>query len=363
MGVGGRTSKDSWSVADSLDELAYLAKTAGADVVGRLTQRLDTPSPTYYIGKGKIEELLTLKEQTGCDTVIFDDELSPRQQRNLEEMLEVKVIDRTALILDIFARKARTHEGKLQVELAQHQYLLPRLVGQWSHLERLGGGIGTRGPGESQLETDRRLIRKRISLLQHKIESVRNQRALHREHRRETGMPIVALVGYTNAGKSTLFNTLSRADVAVEDKLFSTLDPVTRRLILPGGRQFLITDTVGFIHKLPTSIIAAFRATLEELDEADLLLHIVDITHKNAANQVVTVEKTLAELKLEKKPRITAFNKLDLALDNEAELKTLTTIPHFGEEAVLPANNVALISAVKGWGINGLLDKIASHLC
>jgi GTP-binding protein HflX len=362
VGVGSRTSNDSWSVADSLDELAYLSKTAGAHVVARLTQRLDTPSPTYYIGKGKIEELLRLKEQTGCDTVIFDDELSPRQQRNLEEMLEIKVIDRTALILDIFARKARTHEGKLQVELAQHQYLLPRLVGQWSHLERLGGGIGTRGPGESQLETDRRLIRKRISLLQHKIESVRNQRALYREHRRETGMPIVALVGYTNAGKSTLFNTLSKAGVTVEDKLFSTLDPVTRRLTLPGGRQFLITDTVGFIHKLPTSIIAAFRATLEELDEADLLLHIVDITHKNAANQVVTVEKILAELALEKKPRITVFNKLDLALENEAEMEGLTTIPHFEGQVALASNSLALISAVKGWGIDGLMNKIAGYL-
>jgi GTP-binding protein HflX len=362
VGVGSRASNDDWSVADSLDELAYLARTARAEVVGRLTQRLGTPSPTYYIGKGKIEELARLKEQTGCDTVIFDDELSPRQQRNLEEVLEIKVIDRTALILDIFARKARTHEGKLQVELAQHHYLLPRLIGQWSHLERLGGGIGTRGPGESQLETDRRLIRKRISLLQHKIESVRNQRALYREHRRETGMPIVALVGYTNAGKSTLFNTLSKAGVAVDDKLFSTLDPVTRRLTLPDGRQFLITDTVGFIHKLPTSIIAAFRATLEELDEAALLLHMVDITHKNAANQVLTVEKILSELNLEKKPRITVFNKLDLALGSEAELKELTAIPHFERQVALPSDSVALISAVKGWGIDDLLDKITIRL-
>jgi len=327
-----------------------------------LTQKLDAPSPTYYIGKGKIEELISLKEQTQYDTVIFDDELSPRQQRNLEEALEVKVVDRSALILHIFARKARTHEGKLQVELAQHQYLLPRLIGQWRHLERLGGGIGTRGPGESQLETDRRLIHKRINLLQHKIESVRKQRALYRRRRKETGTSIVAIVGYTNAGKSTLFNTLSKASVDVEDKLFSTLDPVTRRLALPTGQHFLITDTVGFIHKLPPSIIAAFHATLEELDEADLLLHIVDITHKNAANQCLTVEKILGELNLENKPKVTVFNKLDLALDSEAELNALTIIPYFEEEIVLPNEDIALVSAAKGWGLDELLNKIARHL-
>ena len=327
-----------------------------------MTQKLDAPSPTYYIGKGKIEELISLKEQTQYDTVIFDDELSPRQQRNLEEALEVKVVDRSALILHIFARKARTHEGKLQVELAQHQYLLPRLIGQWRHLERLGGGIGTRGPGESQLETDRRLIHKRINLLQHKIESVRKQRALYRRRRKETGTSIVAIVGYTNAGKSTLFNTLSKASVDVEDKLFSTLDPVTRRLALPTGQHFLITDTVGFIHKLPPSIIAAFHATLEELDEADLLLHIVDITHKNAANQCLTVEKILGELNLENKPKVTVFNKLDLALDSEAELNALTIIPYFEEEIVLPNEDIALVSAAKGWGLDELLNKIARHL-
>ncbi len=363
VGVGSKTSKNNdWSIQDSLQELSYLTKTAGANVVGILTQKLDAPTPAYYIGKGKIEELINLKEQTPHDTVIFDDELSPRQQRNLEEALGVKVIDRSALILHIFARKARTHEGKLQVELAQHQYLLPRLVGQWRHLERLGGGIGTRGPGEAQLETDRRLIHKRINLLQNKIESVRMHRALYRKRRKETGKPIVALVGYTNAGKSTLFNTLSKASVDVENKLFSTLDPVTRRLTLPAGQQFLITDTVGFINKLPPSIIAAFRATLEELDEADLLLHVVDITHKNAANQCLTVEKILRELNLENKPKFTVFNKLDLALDSEAELKTLTTIPHFKEEILLPAEDIVLISAAKGWGIDELLNRIACHL-
>ena len=360
--MGGKPSNHDRSVADSLEELSYLAKTAGTRVVGTLTQKLDAPSPGYYIGKGKIEELIKLRDQTKYDTVIFDDELSPRQQRNLEEILGVKVIDRTALILDIFARKARTHEGKLQVELGQHQYLLPRLTGQWSHLERLGGGIGTRGPGESQLETDRRLIHKRISLLEHKIESVRKHRALYRRRRKETGTPIVALVGYTNAGKSTLFNTLSKAGVDTENRLFSTLDPVTRRLVLPTGQQFLITDTVGFIHKLPPSIVAAFRATLEELGDADVLLHIVDITHKNAANQCLTVENILGELNLQGKPRLTVFNKLDLALNSEAELKALPTIPYIEEAIVLPGESVALISAVKGWGMGELLKKIAQHI-
>ena len=361
VGVKSKTSNNAWPVTDSLQELSHLTKTAGANVVATLTQKLDAPSPTHYIGKGKIGELIDLKEQTPYDTAIFDDELSPRQQRNLEEALGVKVIDRTALILHIFARKARTHEGKLQVELAQHQYLLPRLVGQWHHLERLGAGIGTRGPGEAQLETDRRLIHKRISLLQQKIESVRKHRALYRRRRKESGTAIVALVGYTNAGKSTLFNALSKASVDVEDKLFSTLDPVTRSLALPTGQQFLITDTVGFIHKLPPSIIAAFRATLEELDEADLLLHIVDITHRNAAHQCLTVEKILSDLNLENKPKITVFNKLDLALNSEAELKALAVIPYLEEEIVLPSKGIALISAAKGWGVDKLLYKIACH--
>jgi len=361
VGVKSKTSNNAWPVTDSLQELSHLTKTAGANVVATLTQKLDAPSPTHYIGKGKIGELIDLKEQTPYDTAIFDDELSPRQQRNLEEALRVKVIDRTALILDIFARKARTHEGKLQVELAQHQYLLPRLVGQWHHLERLGAGIGTRGPGEAQLETDRRLIHKRISLLQHKIEGVRKHRALYRRRRKDSGTAIVALVGYTNAGKSTLFNALSKASVDVEDKLFSTLDPVTRSLALPTGQQFLITDTVGFIHKLPPSIIAAFRATLEELDEADLLLHIVDITHRNAAHQCLTVEKILSDLNLENKPKITVFNKLDLALNSEAELKALAVIPYLEEEIVLPSKGIALISAAKGWGVDKLLYKIACH--
>ena len=362
MGVEKKTANHDWAVTDSLQELSYLAKTAGANVVGMFSQKLDAPSPTYYIGKGKITELVNLKEQTPYDTVIFDDELSPRQQRNLEEILGVKVLDRTALILDIFARKAQTHEGQLQVELAQHQYLLHRLVGQWSHLERLGGGIGTRGPGESQLETDRRLIHKRISRLQRELEEVRRHRALYRKRRKERDIPVVALVGYTNAGKSTLFNALCKAGVAVEDKLFSTLDPVTRRVALPLGQQFLITDTVGFIHKLPLSIVAAFRATLEELNEADLLLHVVDITHKNAANQCYAVEKILDELNLGDKLKITVFNKLDLVLGGEAEMEALTAIPYLEGQVVLPNESIALISAAKGWGIDKLPGKIIHRL-
>ncbi len=362
VGVENKAPNREWSTDDSLEELSYLARTAGAEVVSTLSQKLRSPSRAYYIGKGKVEELISLREQTQYDTAIFDDELSPRQQRNLEEVLGVKVIDRTALILDIFAKQAQTHEGQLQVELAQHQYLLPRLVGQWSHFEQLGAGIGTRGPGESQLETDRRLINKRINRLQHAIEDVKRHRALYRLRRKEIGMPIVALVGYTNSGKSTLFNALSKASVTVEDKLFSTLDPVTRYLTLPGGGKLLITDTVGFIPKLPPSIVAAFSATLEELDEADLLLHMVDITHKNAANQCRTVEEILRDLGLANKPRITVFNKLDLALSGETELDALTAVPYLKEQIVLPQKNIALVSAAKGWGVDKLLDKITSHL-
>ncbi|MBA7711460.1 GTPase HflX [subsurface metagenome] len=285
--------------------------------------------------------------------VILNDELSPRQQRNLEEALEVKLIDRTALILDIFAKRAQTREGQLQVELAQHQYLLPRLAGQWSHLERLGAGIGTKGPGESQLETDRRLIRNRIHRLQTQIEAVRRHRALYRQKRRKSQIPIAAMVGYTNAGKSTLLNALSQAGVLVEDKLFSTLDPVARRLALPDNRNFLLADTVGFIHKLPLSIIAAFRATLEELAEANLLLHIVDITHHNAAEQFQTVEEILADLHLDKKPQIAVLNKMDLVVQNENDLTELTA------PLKLPNDRAVPVSALKGWGLDKLLDEIA----
>ncbi len=323
VGVESGRQRDGWSIDSSLDELDQLARTAGADVVGRLTQKMERPSSTHYIGSGKMQELIELKQELNYDTVVINDELAPRQQRNLEEALEVKVIDRTALILDIFAASAKTREGKLQVELAQHEYLLPRLEGQWSHLERLGGGIGTRGPGESQIETDRRLIRKRINTIEKQIEAVRRHRELYRRQRKKSNTPLVALVGYTNAGKSTLLNAICRAEVVTENKLFSTLDPVTRRLRLPGGRTILLTDTVGFIHKLPPLIVAAFHATLEELDEADLLLHVVDITSPEAVNQSETVESILRKLRLDQKPRITVINKMDRVVDDIEEAQSV----------------------------------------
>ncbi|MCK9358125.1 MAG: GTPase HflX, partial [Dehalococcoidia bacterium] len=288
--------------------------------------------------------------------LVCDDELSPRQQHTLEEALDVRVIDRTALILDIFARQARTKEGKLQVELAQHQYLLPRLVGRWQHLERLGGGIGTRGPGESQLETDRRQIRHHIKRLEDELDDVRQHREVYRQRRRTEGVPLVALVGYTNAGKSTLFNTLSQAGVIVEDKLFSTLDPVTRKVRLPDGVSVLLTDTVGFIHKLPHSIVAAFRTTLEEIGEADVLLHVVDITHRDAARQHATVERVLAELGLSQRPIVTALNKVDL-LQGGATGEDLAAVR---DRLNLSRPDFVPISAATGWNLPELLERVAA---
>jgi len=338
-----------------------LAATAGADVVGKLVQRLPRPSKTHYVGKGKLEELIALKESTGYSVAIFDDELSPLQQRNLEDALEVKVIDRAALILDIFAKRARTREGQLQVELAQHQYLLPRLAGQWSHLERLGGGIGTRGPGETQLETDKRIIQRKMHRLKNQIDDIRKHRQLYRQQRKKTGIPIVAIVGYTNAGKSTLLNALSHADVFVEDKLFATLDPTTRRLTLPDKSVALLTDTVGFIRKLPPTIITAFKATLEELTEANLLLHVVDLTSRNAAEQCQVVEDILADLELQDKPRITALNKIDLLLPGGKEWDEAKALKHLSDQA--PANkDTVLVSAVKGWGLGSLLELVGQVL-
>ena len=354
VGVEVKGQHNTWAVEDSLEELLLLARTAGAKVVGSMVQRLQRPTPAYYLGRGKLEELNALKDELGYDLVIFDDELSPTQQKNLEDALEVKIIDRTALILDIFANRARTHEGRLQVELAQHEYLLPRLAGQWSHLERLGGGIGTRGPGESQIETDRRIIRNKIHRLKKEIEGVRKHRALYRRQRNVSGTPVVALIGYTNSGKSTLMNALSDADVFVEDKLFATLDPTTRKISLPDGREFLLTDTVGFIQKLPTALIAAFRATLEELEEADLLLHVVDINHRNAAEQSITVDKILDDLGLGDKPIITVLNKLDLMAGSEQEMKDSTVM--------LNKKDAVMISAARKWGLRVLLDTIAEML-
>ena len=361
VGLEVKGASNSWPLEDSLEELSLLARTAGAEVAGRITQRLKAPNPAYFIGRGKLEEIIRLREELRYDLVIFDDELSPAQQRNLEKILEVKVIDRTALILDIFARRAQTHEGRLQVELAQHEYLLSRLAGLWPHLERLGGGIGTRGPGEKQLETDRRLIERRIQRLRKEIESVRKHRALYRRRRSKAGIPIVALVGYTNAGKSTLLNTLGHAHVLVEDKLFATLDPVTRRLTLPDGRKVLLTDTVGFIQKLPPMLVAAFKATLEELSEADLLLHLVDVTHKNAVQQARTVEEVLTELGLGGKPRLLALNKIDL-LAKEAGLSGEELVDYYFQQLRLHRGNILLISAAKGWGLGRLLQRLAEML-
>ena len=319
-------------------------------------------SKTHYLGKGKVEELISLRDSTNYSVVIFDDELSPLQQRNLEDALQVKVIDRVALILDIFARRARTHEGQLQVELAQHQYLLPRLAGQWAHLERLGGGIGTRGPGETQLETDRRLIQRRIHRLKSKIDDMRKHRQLYRQQRKKTGIPIVAIVGYTNAGKSTLLNALSHADAFVEDKLFATLDPTTKRLTLPDRSTVLLTDTVGFIRKLPPAIVTAFKATLEELTEADVLLHVVDLTSHNAPEQCQIVEDILADLDLMDKPRITALNKIDLLLDDSRKWDEEAAIDYLSHRGEVVNENAVLVSAVKRWGLGKLRELISQTL-
>ncbi|MDP2920054.1 MAG: GTPase HflX [Dehalococcoidia bacterium] len=346
----------------SQEELTQLAISAGARVVGKFIQHLPAPSHTFYIGKGKLEELKSLREKLDYSVVIFDDELLPLQQRNLEEALEVKVIDRVALILDIFSRRARTREGKLQVELAQHRYLLPRLTGQWSHLERLGGGIGTRGPGESQLETDRRLIRKRIQRLEDQLEKVRTQRLLYRRRRQRSGIQVVSLVGYTNTGKSTLMNALAQTGIASEDMPFTTLDPTTRRIRLPEGRAILLSDTVGFIRKLPPAIISAFRATLEELDDADLLLNIVDFSSPNAPQENQTVEDILKDLGLKDKPRITVLNKIDRLLDKDRNWTEQQALDFFLTTHPPTNLDTALVSALKKWGLSLLLQQITKKL-
>ncbi|MBA7653552.1 GTPase HflX [subsurface metagenome] len=361
VAVASKGNADQWSPDDSIDELAQLAGTAGAAVVGKLIQRLPRAAKTHYLGRGKLEELIALKDSANYSVAIFDDELTPLQQRNLEEAMQVKVIDRVALILDIFSRRARTREGQLQVELAQHQYLLPRLAGQWSHLERLGGGIGTRGPGETQLETDRRLIQRKIHRLKAQIDDIRKHRQLYRQQRRKSGIPVVALVGYTNAGKSTLLNALSHADVFVEDKLFATLDLTTRRLTLPDKSAVLLTDTVGFIRKLPPTIVTAFKATLEELDEANLLLHIVDLTSHKAPEQCQTVEDILDDLNLGDKPRITALNKIDRLLDDSRHWDEKTALDYLSGQTEADENTV-LVSAVKKWGLDKLLGLIGRTL-
>ncbi|MFC2027147.1 GTPase HflX [Chloroflexota bacterium] len=361
MGIELKRSRHTWSLDDSLEELALLAETAGAEVVATVTQKLDKISPSHLIGKGKLEELIELKDELNSDLIVFDDELSPAQQRNLDRAMGVKVLDRTALILDIFASRAHTHEGRLQVDLAQHEYLLPRLAGLWPHLERLGGGIGTRGPGETQLESDRRHIELRIKHLKSQIKDIRKHRAQHRQRRATTGIPVIALVGYTNAGKSTLLTVLSKSDVFVEDKLFATLDTTTRRLVLHNNQEVLISDTVGFIQKLPPTVVAAFKATLEELEDADILLHVIDITHVNAAEQAQTVDELLEELGLNEKPKIIAINKVDL-LAEEDGISGEEAIKYYRQRMGDDIGPVIPIAAAKGWGMKGLQNLVVDML-
>jgi len=346
----------------SMEELALLCKTAGLEIVGQTTQTLDVPNPNTFIGPGKVEELVAWRNALDFDVVVFDDELSPRHQRELEEALgeDVTVLDRTALILDIFAQHARTREGALQVELAQYEYRKPRLTRQWTHLARQAGGgagrsgtggVGLRGPGETQLEIDRRRIDERIARLKQALEEVRKQRAQHRAQRRRADIPVVAIVGYTNAGKSTLLNAIAKADVLAEDKLFATLDPTTRRVRLPHGHLALFTDTVGFIQKLPTQLVAAFRATLEEITEADALLHVVDITHPNAIEQAQTVMDTLKELGAGTKQIITALNKADRLSPAQRE-----------ELATGVLSEGIFVSALHKTGLNELLAEVEAVL-
>jgi GTP-binding protein HflX len=327
IGVELRNDEGLLSMQASLRELALLSKTAGLKVVGHATQRLDHPDPKTFLGSGKVKQVKDLAEDALADIILFDDELSPRHQRELEEIFpgDIRILDRTALILDIFAQHARTREGALQVELAQYEYRLPRLTRAWTHLARQAGGgggragavggVGLRGPGETQLEVDRRDIDRRITRLRSELEKVRRHRRQYRIRRRKAEIPTVALVGYTNAGKSTLLNKISGADVYVADQLFATLDPTTRRVELSSGQQILMTDTVGFIQKLPTMLVAAFRATLEEITEADLLLHVVDITHRNVLSQAKAVRKTLEDIEGQDLPVVTALNKIDLLSD------------------------------------------------
>lgn len=346
----GLDRQGKWQIEDSLSELAQLAETAGAEVLGMTWQKRERPDPALFIGRGKVQELSLLRQEKGANLIIFDDELSPAQQRNLEKLLGTKVLDRPALILDIFAQRARSHEGKLQVELAQLRYTLPRLGGQGLVLSRLGGGIGTRGPGESKLEVDRRRIRDRINDIAAQIENIKKQRTLHRKRRENTRIPTIALVGYTNAGKSTLLNTLTNSDVFAENKLFATLDPTTRHMTFPDGQEALLTDTVGFIQKLPHHLIAAFRATLEEVIQADILLHVTDISHPQYKEQSQAVFQVLRELKVDTKDLITVLNKAD-KIENQ---ETITQL--------LRLDNSIAISALSGTGTDNLLELIQKLL-
>jgi GTP-binding protein HflX len=338
-----------WEVEESLAELGGLAVAAGATVVDRVIQERPAPNPALYFGRGKIEEVAAAAPGLGANLFVSDDPLTPIQERNLSQSLGMKVIDRTALILDIFAQRARTAEGKLQVELAQLTYLLPRLVGQWSHLERLGGGIGTRGPGETQLESDRRVIRRRVMQIQRELEHVQTHRRLQRQGRRRAGMPVVALVG-TNAGKTTLLNRLSGARLTAADQLFVTLDPAARLVDQGGHRPFILTDTVGFIRKLPHELVAAFRATLEELQDADVLVHVVDASHPALEEHTDAVERILGELGVADRPTVLALNKVDRVEGGR------------GLEALVARREGVAISAATGAGLPELLKAIDAAL-
>jgi len=340
-----------WTSEDSLEELRQLAETAGADVKAKFLQKRPKPDPGFFIGRGKVRDLALFAQQEDIDLCIFDEELSPAQQRNLEQALGIKVIDRTALILDIFAQRAQTNEGKLQVELAQLQYTLPRIMGQGLSLSRLGGGIGTRGPGETKLETDRRIIRDRIAYIKGCIDKVQNVRKLHRSRRNKNQAPSVSLVGYTNAGKSTLLNVLTHSDVYEKDQLFATLDPTTRQLDLPDKRQAILTDTVGFIQRLPHQLIAAFKSTLEETLDADLLVHVIDVSHPLYKEQSEAVYRVLHEVGAQDKPVLSVFNKIDKLPEDSGLLEQLRAVP----ESVC-------ISAKKQIGLDTLLEIIANHL-
>jgi len=342
--------KNARSVEESLEELAFLTSSADAEVTCQTIQKRERIDPACFIGRGKASEIKNLCAEQEITTVIFDDDLSPAQQRNLEKIIERKVIDRTRLILDIFARRAHTQEGKLQVELAQLTYLLPRLTGKGVTLAQQVGGIGVRGPGEKKLEYDRRKVKERISKLQKEMNKVSRHREQQRQRRQRVPLPIIAIVGYTNSGKTTLLNTLTSSHVFVEDKLFSTLDPTIRRLILPNKEKVLLVDTVGFIHKLPHQLIAAFKATLEEVTSSDLLLHIVDTSHPEFQKQIVAVEKVLQELDALGKPTITIFNKMDL-------VKNKPLLPRLERKYKDSIN----ISAKKGWGLDRLHDRIIEH--
>jgi GTP-binding protein HflX len=345
-------SRTAWEVRDSLDELAELATTAGAEVVGDGTQRLETPVAATFIGSGKADEFAKHCRRHDVDTVIFDDDLSPAQSRNLEKAFECKVLDRTVLILDIFAQRARTREGKLQVELAQLQHLLPRLTRYWSHLSRQKGGIGMRGgEGEAQLEADRRRVQERIDKINEELEHVRRQRSTQRSGRQRHLWSLASIVGYTNAGKSTLLNALTGAEALAEDKLFATLDPTTRRLQLPTNQSVLLTDTVGFIRKLPHRLVEAFKATLEEVVQADMLLHVVDISHPLAEEQIRAVNTVLEEIGAAGKPTLMVFNKIDRLKNGELVHRYLERYP-----------NGAAVSAATGEGFPALLGELGSRL-